>query len=64
MNGIAQKAGIGIGDIILSVNGRPVKDMTWEEQRSFQWEGKTSFVVKKENGKTKEYVLDIDKEII
>ena len=64
MNGIAQKVGIGIGDIILSVNGRPVKEMTWEEQRSFQWEGKTTFVVKKENGKTKEYVLDIDKEII
>ena len=63
-DGIAAKAGIEIGDTIISINGRPVKEITWEEQRKLDLKGKTTFVVQKKDGSQKEYVLNIDKEII
>ena len=63
--GIAQHAGFEIDDIILSINGRPVKDISWEEQRKgLGLKGKTTYEVKKKNGDIVTYILDIDKEII
>ena len=64
-NGIAQQAGIEIGDLIISINGRPVKEISWEEQRNgLGLSGPTEYVIKKANGETKTYILNIDKEII
>lgn len=64
-NGIAQRAGFEIGDIILSINGRPVKDITWEEQRKgLGLNGRTTYDVRKKNGEIVTYILVIDKEII
>ena len=63
--GIAQRAGFEIGDIVLSINGRSVKDITWEEQRKgLGLNGRTTYEVKKKNGKIVTYILEIDKEII
>lgn len=63
--GIAQKAGFEIDDIILSINGRPVKEISWEEQRKgLGLTGRTIFEVKKKNGEIVTYILVIDKEII
>ena len=63
--GIAQKAGFEIDDLILSINGRPVKEISWEEQRNgLVLKGKTTYKVRKKTGETVTYVLDIDKEII
>ena len=63
--GIAQQAGFEIDDIILSVNGRPVKEIPWEEQRKgLDLTGRTTCEVKKKNGETVVYILDIDKEIL
>lgn len=63
--GIAQAAGIEIGDVIISINGRPVKEISWEEQRNgLGLNGPTEYVVKKANGEIKTYVLNIAKEII
>lgn len=64
-NGIAQRAGFERGDIILSINGRPVKDITWNEQRKgLGLNGRTTYEVKKKNREIVTYILDIDKEII
>lgn len=64
-NGIAQRAGFEIGDIILSINGRPVKDISLEEQRKgLGLDGRTTYELKKKNGEIVTYILDIDKEII
>lgn len=63
--GIAQRAGFEIGDIVLSINGRSVKDITWEEQRKgLGLNGRTTYEVKKKNGEIVTYILEIDKEII
>ena len=63
--GIAENAGFEIGDIILSINGRPVKEISWEEQRKgLGLNGRTIYEVKKKNGDIVSYVLDIDKEIL
>lgn len=63
--GIAQRAGFEIGDIILSINQRPVKDISWEEQRSgLRLTGLTIYEVKKKNGEIVTYVLNIGEEII
>lgn len=63
--GIAQQAGFEIGDIILSINGHPVKEISWEEQRKgLGLKGTTTYEVKKKNGKVVTYILDIDNEII
>lgn len=63
--GIAQQAGFEIGDIILSINGRPVKDISWEEQRKgLGLKGHTVYTVKKHDGQVVTYVLNIDNEII
>lgn len=63
--GIAHKAGFEIGDIILAINGRPVKKISWEEQRrGLNLSGSTSYEVKKKNGEIVTYILHIDKEII
>lgn len=64
-NGIAQTAGIEIDDIILSINGRPTKDINWEQQRAgLGLDGKTTFTVLKRDGTVKDYVIDIGPEII
>ncbi|MDE6703906.1 MAG: PDZ domain-containing protein [Muribaculaceae bacterium] len=63
--GIAENGGFEIGDIILSINGRPVKEISWEEQRKgLGLNGRTIYEVKKKNGDIVSYVLDIDKEIL
>lgn len=63
--GVAQKAGFEIGDIILSINGISVKNISWEEQRKgLGLKGRVTYIVKKQNGETVTYVLNIDKEII
>lgn len=63
--GIAQKAGFEIDDVILSINGRPVKEIPWEEQRmGLGLNGRTTYEVRKKNGEIVTYILDIDKEII
>lgn len=63
--GIAQVAGIEIDDVIISINGRPVKEITWEEQRNgLGLNGPTEYVVRKPSGEIKTYVLNIDNEII
>lgn len=64
-DGIAQQAGFEINDIILSINGRAVKEISWEEQRKgLGLKGRTAYKVKKKNGDIVTYILDIDKEII
>lgn len=63
--GIAQAAGIEIGDIILSINNRPVKEITWEEQRKgLGLNGETTYKVRKVDGQEVTYVLNIQNEII
>lgn len=63
--GIAQQAGFEIGDIILSINGRPVKDISWEEQRKgLGLKGPTTYDVKKMNGDIVSYTINIDEEIL
>ena len=64
-NGIAQRAGIEIDDVILAINGRPVKDICWEEQRKgLGLNGPTKFTVKKKDDTVVTYTLNVDKEII
>lgn len=63
--GIAQKAGFEINDLILSINGHPVKDISWDQQRKgLGLNGPTTYKVRKQNGDIVTYILDIDKEII
>lgn len=63
--GIAQQAGIEIGDIILSINDRPTKEITWEEQRrGLDLNGNTQFKVLKKDGTTAVYTLHIHHQII
>jgi len=63
--GIAQQAGFEIGDVILSINGRPVKDISWEEQiRGLGLTGETIYVVRKTNGEVVTYTLNVQDEII
>lgn len=63
--GIAQQAGFEIDDIILSINGRPVKEISWEEQRrGLNLSGRTTYEVKKKSGETATYILNIDQEIL
>lgn len=63
--GIAEQAGFEIGDIILSINGRPVKDISWEEQRKgLGLKGQTIYEVRKKNGEIVSYTLNIEKEIL
>ena len=64
-NGISQAAGFEIGDIILEINNRPVKTISWDEQRKgLGLKGETTFRVQKKNGETVDYKLTIDKQII
>lgn len=64
-DGIAQQAGIEIGDIIIAINDRPVKEISWEEQRQgLGLIGKTKYTVKKANGTIVDYIIMIDKQII
>lgn len=63
--GIAEQAGIEIGDIIIAINNRSVKEITWEEQRKgLELNGETVFLVRKANGEIVTYTLFIDKQII
>ena len=64
-DGIAEKAGFEIGDIIIAINNRPVKDITWEEQRNgIELSGKVEYTIKKTDGRIVTYTLFLDKEII
>lgn len=63
--GIAQQAGIETGDIILSINDRPTKEITWEEQRrGLDLNGNTKFKVLKKDGTTAVYTLHLRHQII
>ena len=63
--GIAEKAGIEIGDIIIAINNCPVKEITWEKQRKgLDLQGETTYTVKKADGRIMTYTLFIDKPII
>jgi len=63
--GIAQQAGFEIGDVILSIDERPVKDISWEEQiRGLGLTGETVYTVRKSNGEVVTYTLNIQNEII
>ena len=64
--GIAANAGIEIGDMILEINGRPVKEIGWEEQRKgLGLTGTTVFKIEKKDTKeVKEYTLEIGEGII
>lgn len=63
--GIAQEAGFEIGDVIISINDRPVTDIDLEEQiKGLGLTGKTIYKVRKSNGDIITYCLDISKEII
>ena len=49
----------------MTINGRAVKEISWEEQRKgLVLKGRTAYKVKKKNGDIVTYILDIDKEII
>ncbi len=64
-NGKAQQAGFEIDDVIVEINGRNVKTISWEEQRKgLDVKGQTLFKVKKKDGSIKEYTLDISDQII
>ncbi len=64
-SGIAEQAGIEIGDIIIAINDRSVKEITWEEQRKgLGLNGKTEYTIKKRNGEIVTYVLYIRNPII
>lgn len=63
--GIAQAAGIEIGDIVISINDRPVKEISWEEQRrGLGLSGETIYKVRKANGEIVTYTLNVQDEII
>lgn len=63
--GIAQQAGFEIDDIILSINDRPVKEISWQEQRNgLGLAGQNTFRVRKKTGEVVNYILDIDREIL
>ncbi|WP_276879193.1 hypothetical protein [Bacteroides heparinolyticus] len=52
-------------DIIIAINNRLVKKITWEEQRKdLGLKGETIYIIKKANGKIISYTLFIDKQII
>ena len=65
-DGIAANAGIEVGDMILEINGRPVKGIGWDEQRKgLGLTGPAVFKIqKKGSGKIKDYTLQIGKGII
>lgn len=64
-NGIAEKTGIEINDIIVSINGRPVKEIGWEEQRNgLGLNGNTTFIIRKPDGHEETITLPIGEEII
>lgn len=63
--GIAQKAGFEIDDMILSINGCPVKEISWEEQRNgLGLKGPIVYEVRKKSGSIVTYTLVIEKEIL
>ena len=56
---------IEIGDIIVAINNRPVKEITWEEQRKgLELQGETTYTVQKPDGQIVSYTLFIGKQII
>lgn len=64
-DGIAHKAGIEIGDMIIAINGRPVRGITWEEQRKgLGLKGETKYTIRKKNGEVKDYILNLVDEVI
>ena len=64
-DGIAEQAGIEIGDVIIAINGRPVKEITWEEQRrGLGLTGETKYTVRKADGRIVVYTLFIRDQII
>ncbi|MCM1169210.1 MAG: PDZ domain-containing protein [Bacteroides sp.] len=65
VDGIAEKAGIEIGDTIMAINGRPVREILWEEQRrGLNLKGLTRYTLRKKTGETKDAVLFIDGEVL
>ncbi len=65
VGGNAEKAGIEIGDVILSVNGRPVTEIPWEEERNaLNLNGPTIYTVRKVDGRTVTVTVEIGEGII
>ena len=63
--GVAEQAGIEIGDIIVAINNRPVKEITWEEQRKgLELQGETIYTVQKPDGRIVSYTLFVGKQIL
>lgn len=63
--GIAEQAGIEIGDVIIAINDRSVKEISWEEQRNgLNLKGETKYTVRKANGEVVTYTLFVQKQII
>ena len=51
--------------IIVAINNRPVKEITWEEQRKgLELQGETTYTVQKPDGQIVSYTLFIGKQII
>lgn len=58
VGGIADTAGIGLGDTIVAINGRAVRDILWEEQRrGLNLKGETRYMVHKKDGGERNVVL-------
>lgn len=58
VGGIADTAGIGLGDTIVAINGRAVRDISWEEQRlGLNLKGETRYMVHKKDGGERNVVL-------
>ena len=63
-NGLVDRAGIAIGDTILALNGRPVKEIPREEQSTLTLQGPTRFLIRHPGGQEQEYTLDLGPDIL
>ncbi|MDE7149403.1 MAG: hypothetical protein K2O01_03195 [Bacteroidales bacterium] len=58
VGGIADTAGIRLGDTIVAINGRAVRDILWEEQRrGLNLQGETRYTVRPKDGGERHVVL-------
>ena len=55
--GVAEQAGIEIGDIIVAINNRPVKEITWEEQRKRFGTSGRNYIYRSKNPTVKSFPI-------